>query len=85
MYRAIMASYIAGQAIHARGGFPLVKPTGLALDSFPMKVFSFLATSVFTVLDPPNDQRRMRNNQIETFEGVRNRFIDDPAMADQLQ
>jgi deoxyribonuclease-1 len=33
---------------------------------------------------PPKAQEQSRNNQIETLEGVRNRFIDDHTVADQL-
>ena len=35
--------------------------------------------------DPPNAHERWRNNQIEKLEGIRNRFIDDPTLVDQLQ
>ena len=34
--------------------------------------------------DPPNAHERRRNNQIETLEGIRNRFIDDRTLVDQL-
>ncbi|WP_137888986.1 endonuclease [Pseudomonas sp. 2FE] len=35
-------------------------------------------------MDPPDAQEQARNAQIETLQGTRNRFIDDPAAADQL-
>jgi endonuclease I len=35
--------------------------------------------------DPPNAHERWRNNQIEKLEDIRNRFIDDRSLADQLQ
>lgn len=35
--------------------------------------------------DPPNAHERWRNNQIEKLEGIRNRFIDDRTLVDQLQ
>jgi deoxyribonuclease-1 len=35
--------------------------------------------------DPPNAHERWRNNQIETLQATRNRFIDDRALADQLK
>lgn len=35
--------------------------------------------------DPPNAHERWRNNQLEKLEGIRNRFIDDRTLVDQLQ
>jgi deoxyribonuclease-1 len=35
--------------------------------------------------DPPINKERARNNKIEQLERVRNKFIDDPTLADQLQ
>jgi deoxyribonuclease-1 len=35
--------------------------------------------------DPPNAHEGWRNNQIERLQAIRNRFIDDRALADQLQ
>jgi deoxyribonuclease I len=35
--------------------------------------------------EPPNANERWRNNRIEELERVRNRFIDDYRLADQLQ
>jgi deoxyribonuclease-1 len=35
--------------------------------------------------DPPSANERWRNNRIEELEGVRNKFIDDHRLADQLQ
>jgi deoxyribonuclease-1 len=35
--------------------------------------------------DPPNAHERWRNNQIERLQAIRNRFIDDRALADRLQ
>lgn len=34
--------------------------------------------------DPPGDQEKQRNDIIEKLQGTRNRFIDDPAAADNL-
>ncbi|WP_271410328.1 endonuclease I family protein [Pseudomonas sp. Q1-7] len=36
-------------------------------------------------LDPVDDDERARNNRIETLQGNRNRFIDDPTLGDSLQ
>ncbi|MOA17915.1 Extracellular ribonuclease precursor [compost metagenome] len=36
-------------------------------------------------LDPVDDEERARNDQIEFLQGNRNRFIDDPTLADSLQ
>lgn len=33
-------------------------------------------------LDPPDEQERVRNDRIEALQGIRNRFIDDPALVD---
>jgi len=35
--------------------------------------------------DPPNNRERARNNKIEQLEKVRNRFIDDPKLGEQLE
>jgi deoxyribonuclease-1 len=34
--------------------------------------------------DPPTNHEKWRNKQIEKLEGIRNRFIDDRTLADQL-
>ena len=34
--------------------------------------------------DPPSNQEVERNNKIESIQGNRNPFIDDPSMADKL-
>lgn len=36
-------------------------------------------------IDPVDDEERARNSQIESIQGNRNRFIDDPTLADSLQ
>jgi deoxyribonuclease-1 len=36
-------------------------------------------------LDPVDDEERARNSRIEALQGNRNRFIDDPNLADSLQ
>ncbi|WP_330114813.1 endonuclease [Pseudomonas sp. JS3066] len=36
-------------------------------------------------LDPVDDEERARNSRIEAIQGNRNRFIDDPSLADSLQ
>ncbi|MCY1207694.1 Endonuclease I [compost metagenome] len=36
-------------------------------------------------LDPVDDEERARNNRIEALQGNRNRYIDDPSLADSLQ
>lgn len=35
-------------------------------------------------LDPPDDDERRRNDLVERFQGNRNPFIDDPALADRI-
>ena len=35
--------------------------------------------------DPPDDQERQRNNLIEKLQGTRNRFIDQPQLAEKLR
>jgi deoxyribonuclease-1 len=35
--------------------------------------------------DPPSDEERRRNDLIQAIQGTRNRFIDDPGLADQLR
>ncbi|SDL19589.1 endonuclease [Pseudomonas indica] len=35
-------------------------------------------------LDPPDDDERRRNDQIEVLQGTRNPFIDNPASVDEL-
>jgi deoxyribonuclease-1 len=39
----------------------------------------------WNVADPPNTHERWRNNEIEKLQAIRNRFIDNRALADQLQ
>lgn len=36
-------------------------------------------------MDPPDAEERARNDRIAALQGTRNRFIDDPAAADQIQ
>ncbi len=35
-------------------------------------------------MDPPDAEEKARNDKIEALQGTRNRFIDDPSLADQL-
>lgn len=35
-------------------------------------------------MDPPDAEEKARNDRIEALQGTRNRFIDDPSLADQL-
>jgi deoxyribonuclease-1 len=35
-------------------------------------------------MDPPDAEERARNDRIESLQGTRNRYIDDPALAEQL-
>ena len=35
-------------------------------------------------MDPPDAEEKARNDKIEVLQGTRNRFIDDPALVDQL-
>lgn len=35
-------------------------------------------------LDPPDAEERARNDRIDALQGTRNRFIDEPALVDQL-
>ncbi len=35
-------------------------------------------------LDPPDAEEQARNDKIEKLQGTRNRFIDDPSLADRL-
>lgn len=35
-------------------------------------------------MDPPDAEEKARNDKIETLQGTRNRFIDDPSLVDQL-
>lgn len=35
--------------------------------------------------DPPSEQETARNDQIETLQGMRNPYIDDPSLADRLK
>lgn len=35
--------------------------------------------------DPPSDQEKARNDQIEKQQGARNPYVDDPALADRLK
>jgi deoxyribonuclease-1 len=35
-------------------------------------------------IDPPDDEERARNDRIESLQGTRNRYIDDPGLAEQL-
>jgi len=35
-------------------------------------------------LDPPSNQEMLRNNLIEELQGNRNKFIDNPSMAEQI-
>ncbi|HWV09204.1 MAG TPA: endonuclease [Pseudomonas sp.] len=35
-------------------------------------------------MDPPDAEEKTRNDRIESLQGTRNRFIDDPALVDQL-
>jgi deoxyribonuclease I len=35
-------------------------------------------------MDPPDDEERARNDRIESLQGTRNRYIDDPGLAEQL-
>lgn len=35
-------------------------------------------------LDPPDAEEKARNDKIEALQGTRNRFIDEPALAEQL-
>lgn len=35
-------------------------------------------------MDPPDAEERARNDRIESLQGTRNRYIDDPGLAEQL-
>ena len=35
-------------------------------------------------MDPPDAEERARNDRIESLQGTRNRYIDDPSLAEQL-
>jgi deoxyribonuclease-1 len=39
----------------------------------------------WNLADPPNTHERWRNNEIEKLQAIRNRFIDDRTLVDQLQ
>jgi len=39
----------------------------------------------WNLADPPNRHEKWRNDEIEKLENVRNRFIDNSVLADQLQ
>jgi endonuclease I len=64
--------------------FPITPPPN-AIFSGPSYKGMVLMLKRWNVADPPNANERGRNNQIEKLEEIRNRFIDDQTLADQLQ
>jgi deoxyribonuclease I len=56
-------------------------------DSYGLKIFRRQAETLLKWHreDPPDAEERRRNDVIERLQGNRNRFIDDPAAAEQLR
>ncbi|MCB1828930.1 MAG: endonuclease [Chromatiaceae bacterium] len=56
-------------------------------ESYGLKIFpqQGLMLQRWNREDPPNDEELRRNNVIEKLQGTRNRFIDEPRLAEKLR
>ena len=56
-------------------------------ESYGLKIFpqQGLMLQRWNREDPPNDEELRRNNVIEKLQGTRNRFIDEPRLAETLR